>query len=339
MKLNERLKLLRTELKKNQNEMAQALSIAPSTYQYYERGERSIPSEVLEKIFTLFDVNPLWLFKGEKTIFTANEYFEVKYNDDRYPKWDKIKAGYGKRILDAYKKANKDYLLELQHSFFSIGEINAYIEEREVPGNGFLEIVKEDTKVTKKFLEGSAATETTNTEKSKQNNCSYDDIISTPQQSVEVHEQPCMYYTAQKEFVYVPLYEDIYAAADAIGVSADGEYTPRHIAFRMDWLKRMKISTEKLALIHFRGDSMIPTIKHDDIILIDKTRKQIRPERIIILEYNKMIYIKRIQSFEKGYLIAKSDNPSYSYETISMDLENENNKIIGQIVWIGRTMF
>ena len=49
------------------------ISIATSTYQYYERGERDIPLSVLQKIITTFKVNHSWLLTGEGEMFIDNK--------------------------------------------------------------------------------------------------------------------------------------------------------------------------------------------------------------------------------------------------------------------------
>ncbi len=67
-----RLKILRKSWELTQKNMAARIEIAVSTYQYYERGERDIPSRVLHRI-TTFGVNPNWLLTGEGEIFCINE--------------------------------------------------------------------------------------------------------------------------------------------------------------------------------------------------------------------------------------------------------------------------
>ena len=59
-----RLKILRKAWGLSQKNMAIRVDIAVSTYQYYERGERDVPSEVLYKLIT-YGVKPDWLLTGE----------------------------------------------------------------------------------------------------------------------------------------------------------------------------------------------------------------------------------------------------------------------------------
>lgn len=62
------MKLLRREWKLTQKEMAKKLDIAISTYQYYERGERDIPSTSLMDL-TSFGVDSKWLLTGKGQMF------------------------------------------------------------------------------------------------------------------------------------------------------------------------------------------------------------------------------------------------------------------------------
>lgn len=69
MALKDRLKHLRTAVKKTQSEFAASLEIATSSWQYYERGERSMPAELLSDIVTLYGVNPAWLLSENGKMF------------------------------------------------------------------------------------------------------------------------------------------------------------------------------------------------------------------------------------------------------------------------------
>lgn len=94
MELFDRIKKLRTALGFSQIHMAKSLGIAPSTFQYYERGERPVPSDTLVRLIAEFNVNPDWLLTG------AGEMFERSENalpDEfvRVPLLDDVKAAAG----------------------------------------------------------------------------------------------------------------------------------------------------------------------------------------------------------------------------------------------------
>lgn len=65
-RVGQRLASLRTRLGKTQIEMAQALNVAPRTYQNYERGEREIAASSVRNLHRLFEVDPVWLLDGQE---------------------------------------------------------------------------------------------------------------------------------------------------------------------------------------------------------------------------------------------------------------------------------
>ncbi len=73
MALFDKLKQLRNNSEKTQADFAKTLGIGLSTYQNYERGERDIPSNVIETIITTFKIKPEWLFSDAAEQITTIE--------------------------------------------------------------------------------------------------------------------------------------------------------------------------------------------------------------------------------------------------------------------------
>lgn len=69
MKLDNRIRQIRTAQRLTQGKMADRTGIAVSTYQYYERGERVPPADFLSRLITVFGVDPTWLLTGKGEIF------------------------------------------------------------------------------------------------------------------------------------------------------------------------------------------------------------------------------------------------------------------------------
>lgn len=59
--MDDRLRLLRTELGLTQMQMAEKLEISQRTYSHYEAGDREPPFSILKKICRLFDVSADYL--------------------------------------------------------------------------------------------------------------------------------------------------------------------------------------------------------------------------------------------------------------------------------------
>jgi len=66
----ERIKKLRSELGMTQSEFARRLGISQRALSHYERGDRQIPLNLIQKILKEFpEVNPLWLLEGRGDMF------------------------------------------------------------------------------------------------------------------------------------------------------------------------------------------------------------------------------------------------------------------------------
>ena len=59
--MDDRLKLLRTELGLTQMQMAEKLKISQRAYAHYEAGDREPPLAIIKKICRLFDVSADYL--------------------------------------------------------------------------------------------------------------------------------------------------------------------------------------------------------------------------------------------------------------------------------------
>jgi len=98
---------------------------------------------------------------------------------------------------------------------------------------------------------------------------------------------------------------DVQAVAETI------RYFPR------SWL-RMFTVTDPAHLVFTRGDgdSMEPTIRHNDIVLIDRSQTSInKQDRIWAVAWGEIGMIKRIRAMPDGSYKIMSDNPSVDPET------------------------
>lgn len=89
-------------------------------------------------------------------------------------------------------------------------------------------------------------------------------------------------------------------------------------------------NTDHLSLITAEGDSMQPTIMNGDLLMVDDSIKEIRPNKIFVIRQGNQLRVKRLRTELTGETLIISDNPVYPMEV--MDKETE---IIGQVVWNG----
>lgn len=125
-----------------------------------------------------------------------------------------------------------------------------------------------------------------------------------------------------------------------VDVSATGntfasvEHEEECYYFRKSWITdRLKVAPSDLRLLYIRGDSMEPTLYHNDIVLVDTTKKVPSPPGIFVLFDGFGLVSKRLEYIAgQNAFRVMSDNPQYStYERSAPDTF-----IIGRVVWFAR---
>jgi phage repressor protein C with HTH and peptisase S24 domain len=106
--------------------------------------------------------------------------------------------------------------------------------------------------------------------------------------------------------------------------------------FRREWVENnLGVKSSDLRILYVRGDSMEPTLYHNDIILVDTTKKLPSPPGVFVLFDGFGLMAKRLEyASSSSQKVARviSDNPQYSsYEHPLADMQ-----IIGRVVWFSR---
>lgn len=127
-----------------------------------------------------------------------------------------------------------------------------------------------------------------------------------------------------------------------VDVSAGGgtivsqEHVGESYYFRRTWIKEhLGVSPSDLRMLYVRGDSMEPTLCHNDIILVDMTKKAPSPPGVFVLFDGFGLMAKRLEyAAEKTppRIRVISDNAHYSVYERSL----EETFIIGRVVWFAR---
>lgn len=143
------------------------------------------------------------------------------------------------------------------------------------------------------------------------------------------------------EFLQVPVYE--VALAAGAGAQNYGEEIIAHLAFRKDWLRGIGVSPASAVVARAWGDSMSPTLRDGDMVLIDRSQadppsrmrdpKDTRPPAIYALVDDGHARIKRVELAAPGTLAIFSDNPDFPPEFRSVPAV----AIIGRVMWWGHT--
>jgi phage repressor protein C with HTH and peptisase S24 domain len=130
---------------------------------------------------------------------------------------------------------------------------------------------------------------------------------------------------------------DIRAAAGAGALIEDGEPTS-HQFFRHGFLRRLsKAPLEKLNVITVGGDSMEPTLRSGDEVLVDMSETKIIVDGIyILLLDDDRLMVKRCQiDHADGSLLILSDNPHYKPIKVG---KGSNIRALGRVILATRVI-
>lgn len=138
------------------------------------------------------------------------------------------------------------------------------------------------------------------------------------------------------DYVIVPrILVDVTAGG---GTIVSQEFEQERYFFRRSWIKdHLGTQPSDLRLLFVRGDSMEPTLNHNDIILVDTTKKTASPPGVFVLFDGFGLVAKRMEVVgeqDSNRLRIISDNPQYTTYERSI----EETFVIGRVVWFAREM-
>lgn len=110
------------------------------------------------------------------------------------------------------------------------------------------------------------------------------------------------------------------------------------IAFRSEWLRRVGISPRSARALRARGDSMEPTIRDGDILLIDTSIDRLVDEGIYVVVVGGLVLVKRLAIRRDGTVILKSDNAERYDEEVIPPAEAPDLAVSGRVMWFGRSI-
>ena len=118
------------------------------------------------------------------------------------------------------------------------------------------------------------------------------------------------------------------------GSQVNDENVMGSFAFKREWLARKGLNPQNLAVVTARGDSMEPTVRDGDILLVDRNVTNISADGIYLIERDNELYCKRLQRKFDGGVTIMSDSPRYEAQHLSADAA-EDLHVAGRVIWIG----
>lgn len=137
------------------------------------------------------------------------------------------------------------------------------------------------------------------------------------------------------DIVFVPRL-DVRASAGRGRSNVD--YGVERIPLSLPWLQMIGVSSPRnVEMLWAEGDSMEDTIKHGDMLLLDRGIDGLVNGCIYVFVVSELVVVKRLQLLFDGSLVLSSDNPKYKAETITPDRKHELT-IEGRVKWYGRSL-
>jgi Peptidase S24-like len=128
----------------------------------------------------------------------------------------------------------------------------------------------------------------------------------------------------------------------AVGASAgagavnDAEALAGKIGFDEKWLRKQGLEPSKLSLIRVEGDSMSPTLNHNDDIMVDNSAAaSALRDGVHVIRLDDVLMVKRLAKGPGVRLSVLSDSPAYPDWP---DVDGASITIIGRVVWAGRRL-
>jgi phage repressor protein C with HTH and peptisase S24 domain len=136
----------------------------------------------------------------------------------------------------------------------------------------------------------------------------------------------------RSQFVLLPGHPDATATGSSTSsASPSGPF----LALRQDWVRSiLGVEPGRLMLESAIGESMAPTIRDGNMLLIDTTDQTFRNFGIYVLEINGSRLVKRVQRKHDGSLVLISDNTAYQPDPVDKAAADQIT-VVGRVVWTG----
>lgn len=131
----------------------------------------------------------------------------------------------------------------------------------------------------------------------------------------------------------IPVY-NVAASAGHGSLLADPEMVVDQLSFPRGYLRRITSANPRdLAIISVKGDSMSPTLSHDDVVMIDTGKRDLSFDGLFVLrDGGASLLVKRIgRGSRRGTVILISDNKTYP----AMERDAADIEVVGKVVWFG----
>ena len=128
--------------------------------------------------------------------------------------------------------------------------------------------------------------------------------------------------------VWIDVHRLALDASAGPGALASAEAPVGTMRFAASWMRAQGLSPAMLSGIAVAGDSMEPTLRDGDEILVDRTPRPLRAG-VHVVRVDDALLVKRLDHARPGVLTLLSDNPAYP----PREMRSEEVQIVGRVVW------
>ena len=130
---------------------------------------------------------------------------------------------------------------------------------------------------------------------------------------------------------------DVEASAGDGIVAPEYETMAGRLAFPAGYLSQITTTApEHLQILSVKGRSMLTTLDHDDVVMIDRTKRNLGFDGIYVLRLDDTIHVKRIgRSSTRGMVRIVSDN-SQEYAPFERPISDID--VLGRVIWAGKKL-
>lgn len=128
----------------------------------------------------------------------------------------------------------------------------------------------------------------------------------------------------------------VLAAVPSMGngevLTYDGDQIVDVLPLSRTWLEtNVKAKPHNLRIITGAGDSMHPTFKDGDMLLVDISRSKVDIDGVYVLSAHDRLFIKRVRQRMDGHFEVSSDNPTV--KTVDVLNGDHQIRVHGRVVW------
>ncbi len=136
--------------------------------------------------------------------------------------------------------------------------------------------------------------------------------------------------TAERYYVPIPKF---------FGVDKDGQEFEvsseiASLALDRQWLGSLRLRPGDLTFYRMPDDSMAPTIREGNLVVVDSSTDKLRGDSIYALMYEGNIAVKRLQMDLVGGVLVCGDNPTYKEQRLPKEAADRLN-VLGMVIWSG----